>query len=196
MVLACAFTTSQSADAHVILFCQIFEIAEVDTGVPVQFSHIHGIGIESIVADGHRGQALGRLFYLVLSCILIKPLFSGLGKFCVELCKGIPQPCIYEPHRRICDLDPYDHLWRFFRVCVVHFKRNIRPLNHELSHNVIEAMYSIASAEPHVNFNATLTKIRNSGAKAKGMSCILQKKRKCQLTQHWLGSRTRKVPNS
>lgn len=97
----------------------------------------------------------------------------GLGKFCVELCRDIPQSCIYEPHRRTCDLDPYDHLQRFFRVCIVHFKRNIQPLKHGLPHDVIEAMYSIASAEPHINFDVTLAKICNGGAKAKGMSCML-----------------------
>jgi len=64
MVLARAFTTSQSADAHVILFHRICSVAEQDTGVPVKFLHIHGMGIESIIADGHRGQALGKI-----SCI-------------------------------------------------------------------------------------------------------------------------------
>ena len=59
MVLAHAFTTSQSADAHVILFRRIWSIAEQDTGVPVTFHHIHSVGIKSIVTDGHRGQALG-----------------------------------------------------------------------------------------------------------------------------------------
>lgn len=62
MVLARAFTTSQSADAHIILFRRICSIAEQDTGIPVKFFHIHGTGIESVVADGHRGQALGKLF--------------------------------------------------------------------------------------------------------------------------------------
>ena len=169
---------SQSADAHVILFHRIFEIAEVDTGVPVQFSHIHGIGIESVIADGHRGQALGRFLFFAIKYLDETILFSGLGKFCIELCRGIPQPCIYEPHRRICDLDPYNHLRRFFCVWVVHFKCNIQPLKHKLPHDIIEAMYSIASAEPHVNFDTTLAKIRSSGAKAKGTSCILQKKKK------------------
>lgn len=59
VVLARAFTTLQSADAHVILFRRICSIAREDTGVPVQFFHIHGTGIESVIADGHRGQALG-----------------------------------------------------------------------------------------------------------------------------------------
>ena len=65
MVLARAFTTSQSADAHVILFRRIFGIAEQDTGVPVKFFHIHGTGIESVIADGHRGQALGIFFFCI-----------------------------------------------------------------------------------------------------------------------------------
>lgn len=66
------------------------------------------------------------------------------------------------------DLNPYDHLQRFFRVCVVHFKQNIQPLKHALPHNIIEAMYSILSTEPHVNFEATLAKICGGGPKAKG----------------------------
>lgn len=56
--------TLQLADAHAILFRRIFDIARQDTGIPVQFFHIHGIGIESVIVDGHQGQALGR-FHLV-----------------------------------------------------------------------------------------------------------------------------------
>ena len=53
MVLVHAFTMSQSADAHVILFCCIFEIVAADTGTPVHFFHVHGMGIESVIVDGH-----------------------------------------------------------------------------------------------------------------------------------------------
>lgn len=67
MVLARAFMTSQSADAHTILFRHIWSIAEQDTGVPVMFYHINGTGIESVVADGHRGQALGIFFLTIIS---------------------------------------------------------------------------------------------------------------------------------
>ena len=157
MTLARAFTTLQSADAHVILFRRIFEIAVMDAGTPVQFLHIHGMGIESVIADGHRGQALGRFLFFDTHVRSDRP--TGLGKFCVELYRDVKHFCSYEPHRRICDLDPYDHLRRFFRVCVVHFKRNIQPLKHELPRDVVEAMYSVASAEPHYNFEATLAKI-------------------------------------
>lgn len=50
----------------------------------------------------------------------------------------------------------------------MYFKRNIQPLRHELPYDIIEAMYSIASAEPHHNFEATLAKIQKGGTKAKG----------------------------
>ncbi|KAG1815078.1 uncharacterized protein BJ212DRAFT_1447397 [Suillus subaureus] len=57
VVSARAMTNSQTAEAHLILFWRIFEIATQDTGIPVAFYHIHGFSIESIIADGHRGQA-------------------------------------------------------------------------------------------------------------------------------------------
>jgi hypothetical protein len=59
VVVARAIVTSQSADAHCILFQRIFAIAEADTALPVQFSYLHGTGIDSVTADGHRGQGLG-----------------------------------------------------------------------------------------------------------------------------------------
>ncbi|KAG6379689.1 hypothetical protein JVT61DRAFT_10211 [Boletus reticuloceps] len=59
IVVARAFTTSESADAHLILFTRIFEIVKHDTGLEVSFNYISGHGIQSVVADGHRGQALG-----------------------------------------------------------------------------------------------------------------------------------------
>lgn len=55
-----AFTTSQSAKAHLIFFSHIFEIAKSDTGLSVKFHHIDGSGIHSVVADGHKGQGLGK----------------------------------------------------------------------------------------------------------------------------------------
>ena len=62
IVGARAFTTSQSASAHLILFTRIFEIVEVDTGVPARFYHIHGEGFKTWIADAHKGQALGEYF--------------------------------------------------------------------------------------------------------------------------------------
>ncbi|KAL4061962.1 hypothetical protein V8B97DRAFT_2027006 [Scleroderma yunnanense] len=62
-----AFMTSQSPEAHHILFRCIFKIAQQDTNLSVKFCHIHGCGIKAVIADGHKGQGL------------------GLGKYCVEL---------------------------------------------------------------------------------------------------------------
>ena len=59
VVGARAFTMSQTAQAHLILFWRIFDIAKADTGLDVHFRHIHGDGIESVIADSHKGQGLG-----------------------------------------------------------------------------------------------------------------------------------------
>ncbi|KAH7917286.1 hypothetical protein BV22DRAFT_1108596 [Leucogyrophana mollusca] len=115
IVGARAFTTSQSADAHFILFRRIFEIAAGDTGRPVMFHHMHGDGIQTVVADSHKGQGL------------------GLGMFCVYLCQNSIKVCRYDPTCLLRELDPYDHLRRFFRLCVVHFKRNILALGHSIT---------------------------------------------------------------
>lgn len=48
-----------------MLFRLIFSVVEQDTGQTVRFRHIHGDGIDTITADGHRGQALGESVYLV-----------------------------------------------------------------------------------------------------------------------------------
>ncbi|KIJ42824.1 hypothetical protein M422DRAFT_253914 [Sphaerobolus stellatus SS14] len=58
VVVCRAFTSSQSAEAHRILFQRIFEIVEADTGQQVQFRHIHGSGWDTVIGDEHRGQAL------------------------------------------------------------------------------------------------------------------------------------------
>ncbi|KAI5985414.1 hypothetical protein EDC04DRAFT_2509780, partial [Pisolithus marmoratus] len=95
-----------SADAHLILFRQIFEFAQYDTGLSVKFCHIHGCGIEAVIADGHKGQGL------------------GLGKYCVELCQDMEGFCSTEHQCQLQELDPYDHLRHFYRLCTVHFLRN------------------------------------------------------------------------
>ncbi|KAG1760684.1 hypothetical protein EV702DRAFT_1053394 [Suillus placidus] len=56
-----------------------------------------------------------------------------LGMFCSELSKNNKTPCVYEPHHKLCDLTPYDHLRQFYRLCVIHFKRNLRPLQTQVS---------------------------------------------------------------
>ncbi|KAF9472113.1 hypothetical protein BDN70DRAFT_909218 [Pholiota conissans] len=143
-----AFTNSQSAEAHFILFSRIFEIASGDTSVPVQFQHIHGSGFSVWVADAHKGQAL------------------GLGMFCESLCAEIDKLCEHEPSRTLKSLDPYDHLRRFFRLCLVHFKRHIHDLKPYTSDEVRAAMLSIASSEIHPDLEGAFRIINNGGKKA------------------------------
>ncbi|KJA15069.1 hypothetical protein HYPSUDRAFT_59028 [Hypholoma sublateritium FD-334 SS-4] len=143
-----AFTTSQTAQAHLILLSRIFQIATTDTGIPVQFRHIHGMGFSVWVADAHKGQAL------------------GLGMFCVALCADIDKFCPYEPSRLLNSLDPYDHLRRFFRLCLVHFDRNIRQLRSHISKEVNDAMHSLASSDVHPDLNSALSIIDQGGKKA------------------------------
>ncbi|KAF8432134.1 hypothetical protein L210DRAFT_3614367 [Boletus edulis BED1] len=144
-----AFTTSQSAEAHFILFSRIFAIAKSDTGLSVKFHHIDGNGIQSVVADGHKGQGL------------------GLGMFCVSLCATNTMVCRYEPSCRVCDLTPYDHLRCVYRLCIVHFRRNLLKLQTSVNPSVYNAMLSIACTEPHPDFKHTLRIIQNGGKKAK-----------------------------
>ena len=96
----------------------------------------------------------------------------GLGMFCVELCRANNNYCKYEPARRICDLNPYDHLRRFFRVCIAHFKRNLRSLAQAVDPTVFAAMHSLASSDAHPNINETLQMIQQGGSKARGKSTL------------------------
>ncbi|KAG1801282.1 uncharacterized protein BJ212DRAFT_1286563, partial [Suillus subaureus] len=148
VVGARAFTMSQTAKAHVILFQHIFEIASADTGLPIMFHHIHGTGFETVIADSHKGQGL------------------SLGMYCVQLCCSVTAQCIYEPHHHICDLNPYDHLRCFFHTCVAHYKRNILSLCTHVSQDIFSAMLSLATSEHHPDLNATLNIIWNGGLKA------------------------------
>ncbi|KAG2037577.1 hypothetical protein BDR03DRAFT_818601, partial [Suillus americanus] len=126
-----SFINSQSAQAHLVLFCQIFSIASEDTGTAVTFKHIHGSGYESVVADAHMGQGL------------------GLGMFCSELSKNIKTPCIYKLHHKLCNLTPYDHLCQFYHLCVVHFKRNLWPLQGQTSDQQVRIARAILSCKLH-----------------------------------------------
>jgi hypothetical protein len=77
--------------------------------------------------------------------------------------------CRYEPHRQLCDLGPYDHLRRMYRLCTWHFARNVQKIHHSVTHTVEKAMLSISSFERHPDFENTLHIIRTGGKKAKGM---------------------------
>ena len=66
-----AFTTSQTVQAHLIIFQWIFDITKADTGLNIHFRHIHRDGIESVIADSHKGQGLGmHRVYFVFDALL------------------------------------------------------------------------------------------------------------------------------
>ncbi|KAJ6517779.1 hypothetical protein DFH09DRAFT_1098682 [Mycena vulgaris] len=133
-----AFTTSQSAKAHSILFTRTFEIAHADTGIPCRFRHIHGEGFELWITDAHKGQALGAGMYY--------------QKLCAELGDVY---CPMEPTRLLRTLDPYEQLQRFLRLCTAHYKRHIdemRPYTTQKVHPDLEGAFQI---------------IENGGRKAK-----------------------------
>lgn len=93
--------------------------------------------------------------------------------FCERLCKALPTLCPYEPHRQLKDLSPYDHLQRFFRICVTHFKRNVNDLRTQISPEVKSAMLSIASSDPHPDLNGAFAIIEKGGAKARGKNSTI-----------------------
>ncbi|KAJ7800656.1 hypothetical protein B0H14DRAFT_3092562 [Mycena olivaceomarginata] len=145
-----AFTTSQSAEAHLILFTRIFEIAHADTGIPCRFRHIHGEGFEIWITDAHKGQAL------------------GVGMYCQKLCAHLGDVyCPMEPARLLRTLDPCDHLRRFLRLCTTHYKRNIRELRPYTTQQVRAAMLSLSSSQVHPDLELAFRIIENGGRKAK-----------------------------
>ena len=78
--------------------------------------------------------------------------------------------CSREPGRTLRSLNAYEHLKRFFRLCVTHFKRNIKALETHISDDVYAAMLSLSSSRPHPDLEGAFKKIDNGGRKAKGMA--------------------------
>ncbi|KAJ7631405.1 hypothetical protein DFH06DRAFT_1439242 [Mycena polygramma] len=145
-----AFTTSQSAQAHLILFTRIFEIAYADTGVPCRFRHIHGEGFELWITDAHKGQAV------------------GAGKFCQKLSAEVGDAyCPMEPTRLLRSLSPCDHLRRFLRFCTTHNMRNIDKIRAYITPEVRNAMISLSSSQVHPDLEGAFRIIEAGGRKAK-----------------------------
>ena len=88
--------------------------------------------------------------------------------YCEHLCKTLLTFCPYEPHRLLKDLGPYDHLRRFFHICITHFKQNVNDLRSQISPEVRSAMLSIASSDPHPDLDGAFEIIEKGSAKAKG----------------------------
>ncbi|KAG8878220.1 hypothetical protein FRB97_002678, partial [Tulasnella sp. 331] len=149
IALCRAFITSQSAEAHKYLFTKIFEIVKQDTGRDMEFAHIHGRGSEVWTMDEHKGQAL------------------GFGMSLAQLSQNVVGYDAWQVHRLVCSLTAYEHLERCFRLCEIHFHRNIVKIKSYLSPEVMKAMRSIATTEAHPDFEKTLDLIRHGGPKAR-----------------------------
>ncbi|KAJ7467757.1 hypothetical protein B0H11DRAFT_1732694 [Mycena galericulata] len=111
------FLNRMSALAHQRVFEEIEAIIFEDTGRALQWHHLHATSAEdgldsmilSWVGDQHRGQA------------------KGLGLHLQKLASQMPRKRnLYELHRFIQELSPYEHLHRNFRVCVVHYYRLVK----------------------------------------------------------------------
>lgn len=106
--------------------------------------------------------------------------------YCAQLSRSITTPCPYESQRRLCDLGPYDHLRRFYRLCVAHFKRNVHGLHTHVSDKVYAAMLSLATSEPHPDIEKTLDIIRDGGPKAAGELSSIKHFVKIDTSPAWL----------
>ncbi|KIJ46297.1 hypothetical protein M422DRAFT_250346 [Sphaerobolus stellatus SS14] len=148
VVVARAFITSQSARAHKILFQRIFDIVEGDTGQQVQFRHIHGTGWDTIIADEHRGQAL------------------GLGLYLQDICKDMAGYCSVDWTKPLHTLTPYDHTKRCLRICFQHYTTCVRNLKTNVTSPVYRAMISLYSADPIPDYKGTIALIEAGGKKA------------------------------
>lgn len=100
----------------------------------------------------------------------------GFGLWLQRQAERTPGVCDRaEPHRLLTDLGPYEHLLRIFRLCTIHFERNIRKISDaDLASSKVtaaavrDAMHSLSSAEPLVDLEGTLGIIREGGKRARG----------------------------
>jgi len=63
----------------------------------------------------------------------------------------------------------YDHLAHLYIMCTNHYGRNITSIGSELEENVRNAMFSLSTAFPLPDIQATFARIRRGGLKASGM---------------------------
>lgn len=66
------------------------------------------------------------------------------------------------------ELNPYQHLRHFTRLCKVHYARNIIDTGHTIPQEIKHMMLSLATSEPLPDFHGTVKTIEESCKKAKG----------------------------
>ncbi|KAK0472568.1 hypothetical protein EDD18DRAFT_1093925 [Armillaria luteobubalina] len=143
VVFCRVFLNRETAVAHQHVFSEIEKFVKQDTGESLSWRHLHASmiddydhGILQWTADAHKGQA------------------KGLGLHLQTLAQKMPDTYdLHEPDRLLCDLTPYDHLHRVFRLCEVHIRRNIHSSS--VPENVRNAMRSLICLE-HPNWDRTL----------------------------------------
>ncbi|KAF8058004.1 hypothetical protein FPV67DRAFT_1722388 [Lyophyllum atratum] len=146
------FVTRQTAAAHQLLFEALDDIVKIDTGRNLRWRHIHASSLDETNglllqwgADQHAGQA------------------KGLGLYLQKIAEQYPTKYdLHEPHRLLKDLSPYEHLHRVFRLCYVHFMRNIRGCSvTEDVRNLMRGLWCMS----HNDWENTLNKIQTLGGK-------------------------------
>ncbi|EXX66266.1 hypothetical protein RirG_125470 [Rhizophagus irregularis DAOM 197198w] len=130
LTFARIFTNIETAEAYQNLLEDLFGCIERDIGKTFNFHHIHGEGLGCIIADQHKGQALGLGQYLLNS------------KY---------------PH-----LTLIEHLQHIYKLCQVHYKRNIDK-NKALSSEIRSAMYIVSNLNTQNEVLKILHKIRDCG---------------------------------
>ncbi|KAK7038761.1 hypothetical protein VNI00_010646 [Paramarasmius palmivorus] len=148
------YINRQTAITHFRIFQTIEKIVHGDTGQPIKWRHLYAISNDeqdqqglllSWTGDQDGAQA------------------KGLGMHLQAIAQTRPGYDLYEPHRKLSELGPYDHLHRLYRVCTVHFARNIRKCS--VTPEVRRAMSSLACIE-HTQWDETLLLIRTKGGRA------------------------------
>ncbi|KAF8179521.1 hypothetical protein K438DRAFT_1908313 [Mycena galopus ATCC 62051] len=154
LIFCRVYINRQTAAAHQRVFEEIEAIVQEDTGEGMKWRHLHGTSLDatygnmvlSWTADQHRGQA------------------KGLGLHLQKLASNMPnKPDLHQPQRNIQDLDPYEHLARVFRICIVHDFRNVKKC--AVSEEVRWLMRGLVCLE-HDDWEGTLATIREKGGKA------------------------------
>lgn len=93
----------------------------------------------------------------------------GFGLYLCDKTRDIaPKPDLHEEHRLVQELDPYEHLRRILRACVIHFFRNIQTC--AVPDGVKKKMRSLVCVE-HNSWNVTLREIEEEGGKAARGMC-------------------------
>ncbi|KAF8192359.1 hypothetical protein K438DRAFT_1590458 [Mycena galopus ATCC 62051] len=146
------YLNRQTAAAHLRIFQEIEAIVHRDTGACLRWRHLHGSDLEDFdhmilhwAADQHRGQA------------------KGLGLHLQALAqKRVGVYDLHEPNRLLSTLSPYDHLYRIFRICVVHVCRRIKAT--AVSDEVKKLMRSLICIS-HNNWDETINSIGELGGK-------------------------------